>query len=97
MMWLAGAMDPETQVSAYITRKHVYEITLIKSNDPYWQEFDIKDICEKVVDYAANAGVRVVDKIDPVEYAKFLKDRAQIIQKELADIQAAKEAKLLRG
>ena len=67
------------------------------SKDEYWQEFDIKDICEKVIDYAANAGVRVVDKIDPVEYGKFLKDREEIIKKELAEIQAAKEAKLLRG
>ena len=26
-----GAMDPETQVAGLITRKHVYEIALIKS------------------------------------------------------------------
>ena len=26
-----GAMDPETQVAGYITRKHVYEIAMIKS------------------------------------------------------------------
>ena len=92
-----GAMDKNTQIAGYITRKHVYEIAKIKSKDEYWQEFDLQVICEKVIDYAHNCGVRVVDHIDPEEYGKFLKERAAIVQKELADIQAAKEAKLLRG
>lgn len=87
----------ETTIAGYITRKHVYEIAMIKSRDDYWQEFDIQDICEVCVDYAENAGVKVVDKIDPDEYAKFLKDRAEAVRRELAEIQAAKEAKLLRG
>ena len=62
-----------------------------------WQEFDLEDICEVVIDRAYNAGIRVVDKLDPEEYGKFLKDRAEIVKRELAQIQAAKEAKLLRG
>jgi len=90
------AGDLET-IAGYITRKHVYEIAMIKSRDEYWQEFDIQDICEVCIDYAECAGVKVVDKIDPDEYAKFLKDRAEAVKRELAEIQAAKEAKLLRG
>ena len=35
-------MDKDTQVAGYITRKHVYEIAMIKSKDEYWQEFDIQ-------------------------------------------------------
>lgn len=41
-------------------------------------------------------GVHVVDHLDEVEYGKFLKERAAIVAKEKADIQAAREAKLLR-
>jgi len=92
-----GAMDKDTQIAGYITRKHVYEIAKIKSRDSYWAEFDLEDICEEVIDRAYNAGIRVVDKLDPEEYGKFLKDRAEIVKRELAQIQAAKEAKLLRG
>jgi len=92
-----GAMDKETQVAGYITRKHVYEIAKIKSKDEYWQEFDLEEICHHVCDYAYDCGVHVVDHIDPEEYGKFLKERAEIVRQELEEIQAAKEAKLLRG
>ena len=51
--------------------------------------FDLKDICDIVIDKAFLMGVRVVDKLDPEE-------RAQIVAKEKAEIQAAREAKLLR-
>ena len=41
-------------------------------------------------------GIRVVDDLDAKEYGEFLKERTQIIAKEKAEIQAAREAKLLR-
>lgn len=92
-----GAMDFQTQTVGMITRKHVYEIALIKSKDEYWQEFDLQEICDVVIDYAYRCGIKVVDHLDPEEYGKFLKERAEIVRKELEEIQAAKEAKLLRG
>ena len=58
--------------------------------------FDLKDICDIVIDKAFLMGVRVVDKLDPAEYRIFLQERAQIVAKEKAEIQAAREAKLLR-
>ena len=60
------------------------------------KEFDLQDICEKIIDAAHTIGVRVVDHIDPVEYGTFLKERSATVEQELADIKAAKEAKLLR-
>ena len=74
----------------------VYEIAKIKSEDEMWQEFDLKVICEKVIDEAYTCGVHVVDKLDAKEYGKFLEERALIIDEEKAAIQAAREAKLLR-
>ena len=47
-----GAMDHETEVVGYLTRKHVYEIAKLKSEDMLWQEFDLQVICEKVIDVA---------------------------------------------
>jgi large subunit ribosomal protein L11 len=79
-----------------ITRKHVYEIAKIKQEDELWQEFDLKDICDIIIDKAYQMGVRVVDHLDPKEYGKFLHERAEIVAKEKAEIQAAREAKLLR-
>ena len=91
-----GAMDGKTQTAGMITRKHVYEIAKIKSQDENWQEFDLKDICQQIIDCAYDCGIKVVDKLDPIEYGKFLEERNQIVEQELADIKAAKEAKLLR-
>ena len=91
-----GAMKHHEQISGMISRRHVYEIAKIKSEDEMWQEFDLKDICEKIIDEAYLIGIRVVDDLDAKEYGEFLKERAKIIEKEKAEIQAAREAKLLR-
>jgi len=91
-----GAMEGTHQTAGMITRKHVYEIAKIKSQDEMWQEFDLKEICEKIIDSAYTIGVKIVDHIDPVEYGKFLEERKRIVEEELAEIKAAKEAKLLR-
>lgn len=92
-----GAMQHKNQVAGKITRKHVYEIAKIKSEDELWQQFDFKDICDTVIDEAFTIGVRVVDELDPVEYGEFLKQRTLIEKQEKDDIQAAREAKLLRA
>ena len=49
-----------------------------------------------ILDCAYHAGIKVVDKLDPIEYGKFLEERNKINEQELAEIKAAKEAKLLR-
>jgi len=91
-----GAMEHAYQVAGKISRRHVYEIAKIKSEDEMWQEFDLKDICEKIIDEAYLIGVRVVDDLDAKEYGEFLQERAEIIKQERGAIQAAREAKLLR-
>ena len=91
-----GAMEHSNQVSGLITRKHVYEIAKIKSEDEMWQEFDLKVICERIIDEAYKNGIHVVDKLDADEYGKFLEERATTNAEERAAIQAAREAKLLR-
>jgi large subunit ribosomal protein L11 len=89
-------MDYETETVGFITRKHVYEIAKVKSEDTLWQEVDLQVICKKIIDMAYRMGIKVVDKIDPEEYKVFLANQAKIVEKQKAEIQAAKEAKLLR-
>ena len=80
----------------YITRKHIYEIAKIKSEDLQWQMVDLQDICTMLIDRAHTIGIRVVDHIDPEWYNQFLKDREVIIEQQKEELKAIKEAKLLR-
>ena len=54
-----GAMDNTKEIAGYITRKHVYEIAKLKSEDTLWQMFDLKEICERVIDEAYTCGIHV--------------------------------------
>lgn len=55
-----GAMNAfKGEVSGWITRKHVYEIAKIKSEDPEHQMVDLKDLCKKCVDEAYSIGIKV--------------------------------------
>jgi len=91
-----GAMYPGREVTGYITRKHLYEIALVKSQDPPLQMVDLQEVCRQLIDSANSLGIKVVDSIDPVEYQEFLEDRKRIVQEQKDELQAAKEAKLLR-
>jgi len=91
-----GAQYPGREVTGYITRKHLYEIALVKSQDPPLQMVDIQEICRQLISSAYSLGIRVVDKIDPVEYQQFLEERDEIVRQQKDELQAIKEAKLLR-
>ena len=39
---------------------------------------------------------QVVDDLDPEEYGQFLKDRLLVVEEQKAELQAKREAKLLR-
>ena len=91
-----GAQYPGREVTGYITRKHLYEIAVVKSQDPPLQMEDLQEVCRLLIDSANSLGIKVVDKIDPVEYQQFLEERKEIVMQQKDDLQAAKEAKLLR-
>lgn len=92
-----GAMEHTKEVSGYLTRKHIYEIAKIKSQDPVRQMVPLQEICEKLIDAAYMCGIRVVDEIDPDEYQDFLEQRKLIIAEQKEELKAIKEAKLLRS
>merc|ERR1712117_566295 len=91
-----GAMCPGQEVTGYITRKHLYEIAKIKSEDPPLQMVDLQEICRQLIDTAHSLGIKVVDSIDPEEYQEFLEGRIAVVEQQKKELQEAKEAKLLR-
>eukprot|EP00092_Neocalanus_flemingeri_P053504 GFUD01062897.1.p1 GENE.GFUD01062897.1~~GFUD01062897.1.p1 ORF type:complete len:194 (-),score=62.79 GFUD01062897.1:290-871(-) len=91
-----GAQFPGREVTGYITRKQLYEIALVKSQDPPLQMEDLQEVCRLLIDSAYSLGIRVVDNIDPVEYQQFLEERQEVVKQQKEELQALKEAKLLR-
>merc|ERR1712066_809216 len=84
------------EVTGYITRKHLYEIAVVKSQDPPLQMVDLSEVCRQLIDSANSLGIKVVDSIDPEWYQQFLEERKEIVQEQKDELQALKEAKLLR-
>ena len=56
----------------------------------------LETICKQVVSVARSCGIEVVPKLDAEEYGKFLEQRKLIVEEELKDLQAKKEARMLR-
>ena len=79
-----------------LCRKHLYEIAVVKSQDPPLQMVDLSDVCRQLIDSANTLGIKVVDSIDPEWYQDFLEERKEIVRKQKEELQALKEAKLLR-
>lgn len=79
-----------------ITFKHLYEIAVIKSKDPCMELESLQNICQMLAGTARTCGIEIVREIDPLEYEQFLKDREVRIAEYMAELQAAKESKMLR-
>lgn len=49
----------DNEVAGMITRKHVFEIAKLKSEDEQWQMVDMEEICKFVICEAYNSGIKV--------------------------------------
>ena len=76
--------------------KHIYEIALLKKQDPVNRHVDTKEMCEKIIQSAHTCGIQVVKHLDPEEYGQFLEERNKVVEEQEREIQEAKQAKLLR-
>jgi len=92
-----GAMEGGRQVAGKVTLKHIYEIALIKKEDPTIRFLPMEEICRLVIGTAITVGIQVVKSLDPVEYAQFLEDRKGIVEQELMALKEKREAKMLRA
>jgi len=85
------------EIAGRVTLRHVYEIALIKSEDPCWEHVPLQRICLSIIGTAHTCGIEVVKgDLDPVEYEQFLDERRAIVLQQETDLQEAKAAKLLR-
>nr|CAG4651466.1 EOG090X0I63 [Simocephalus serrulatus]SVE94607.1 EOG090X0I63 [Simocephalus serrulatus] len=91
-----AAMKPNQEVAGKVTLKHVYEIAKIKQQDPPLRFLPLETICKQIIGIAHSCGIKVVPKLDAQEYAEFLKERKLVVDEELKDLQAKKEARMLR-
>jgi len=109
-----GAQYPGREVTGYITRKHLYEIALVKSQDPPLQMVDLEEVCRQLIDSAYSLGIRVkrgaqypgreVTSYNLVIHhptatyflKQFLEEREEVVRNQKEELQALKEAKLLR-
>lgn len=91
-----GAFDGRVETAGKLTRKHIYEIARLKSEDPPLQEVELQEICAMVVEQATRMGIKVCDHIDEKEYATFLEERLVFIANKRAELDAEREAKMLK-
>jgi len=91
-----GAMQAGNEIAGKITHKHLYEIAKIKSQDISNQASSMEEVVEKAMKAARSCGIAVVRHIDPEEYGKFLEERVKIIENQKEELQAKRDAKLLR-
>ncbi|XP_063985960.1 large ribosomal subunit protein uL11m isoform X2 [Diachasmimorpha longicaudata] len=91
-----GAMNSGKEVAGKLTLRHLYEIAKIKSQDPPLTLQTLQQTTQMLVGIARTCGIKIVREIDPDEYAEFLKERAVIVEEQKQELQAAKEAKMLR-
>lgn len=92
-----GAMDPKGgEIAGMISIKHAYEIAVIKSEDVIYDCVPLKDIVKEVIEVARTMGIKVVHRLDPIEYAEFLRQRKVIVAKQLQELEEKRQARMLR-
>ncbi|CAG9136313.1 unnamed protein product [Plutella xylostella] len=91
-----GAMTPVKEVAGKITLKHLYEIAVIKSQDPTMDWKPLKEICVMLLGTARTCGIEVVRDLDAKEYGEFLEERKKIVEEQKKQLQEKREAKMLR-
>ena len=79
-----------------ISIKHAYEIAVIKSEDVIYDCVPLKDIVKEVIEVARTMGIKVVHRLDPIEYAEFLRQRKVIVAKQLQELEEKRQARMLR-
>ncbi|KAL7298579.1 39S ribosomal protein L11, mitochondrial [Trichogramma pretiosum] len=84
------------EVVGKVTLKHLYEIALIKSEDEALALMSLQQITQMLTGIARSVGIEIVRDLDPVEYKKFLEERKEIVKEQIAQLQAVREAKMLR-
>ncbi|XP_060108072.1 large ribosomal subunit protein uL11m [Heteronotia binoei] len=87
-----GAANPGHEVAGMVTLKQLYEIALVKSQDPTFvlNDLPLEKVIYSLMGSARSLGIKVVKDLIAEEYAVFLKER----EERLAAEAEAREAEL---
>ncbi|XP_041352353.1 39S ribosomal protein L11, mitochondrial-like [Gigantopelta aegis] len=91
-----GAMKPGQEVAGKVSLKHIYEIAKIKSEDPTFENCELKNVCMIIIAQAHSLGIEVVKDIDPQEYSQFLEERRITVSQQERELEEQRQAKMLR-
>lgn len=83
-------------IAGKITLKHIYEIAVIKKEDPTLETKSLQEVCNIVIGVAKSCGIEVVKDLSPEDYGQFLTERKAIVEQQKKELQEKKEAKMLR-
>jgi len=92
-----GSMEQNGEIAGKVTLKHVYEIALIKQQDPFLRFIHLESLCNQIIGTARSCGIEVVRDLDPKEYGEFLAERKLIVEAQKQELQEKREAKMLRA
>ena len=79
-----------------MTLKHVYEIAMIKKEDPCWKHISMERLCKSIIGSAHSCGIEVVKEYDPEWYGKFLEERRNEVERQRNELEELKASKLMR-
>ncbi|KAJ7307463.1 hypothetical protein JRQ81_009484 [Phrynocephalus forsythii] len=90
-----GASNPGLEVAGMVTLKHLYEIALVKSQDPCFvlRDMPLEKVVKSLMGSARSLGIKVVKDLNAEEYAVFLKEREERLAAEAAEREAEAAAK----
>jgi len=91
-----AAMEPNHEIAGKITLKHLYEIAAIKIQDPPNALLTMEQMCNMLIGVARSCGIQVVRDLSADDYSIFLQERKEIVEKQKAELQEKREAKMLR-
>ncbi|VDD83666.1 unnamed protein product [Mesocestoides corti] len=96
-----GAATPGSEVSGRLTLKHIYEIALLKKEDPASQASSLQSICASLISEAHRVGIDVLSRSEaashtPESYAEFMKQREIDVLERKKELEEKKQAKMMR-
>lgn len=91
-----GAMKPGEEVAGKVSLKHVYEIALIKSKDPTFENVSLQNVCKSIITAAHSCGIEVVPRLEEDSYRQFLEERKDIVKQQEQQLEEIRQAKMLR-
>lgn len=84
------------EVAGKVSLKHVYEIALIKSKDPTFENVSLQNVCKSIITAAHSCGIEVVPRLEEDSYRQFLEERKDIVKQQEQQLEEIRQAKMLR-